>query len=565
MNLTDIMRMQSLMKRSSLLKKSLAAFSLFLIFSCKTQQTANNSDGDETPEVVEPEIPSEQKVEELDTTKPAEVTPEELPDTVAIEKEVLKNEPPIDVAEFRAAWIATVANINWPSRSGLPTAQQQQEAIKLLDFLANHNYNAVIFQVRPQADALYESELEPWSYFLTGQQGKAPDPYYDPLNFWIKEAHQRGMELHVWLNPYRAYHTTGGEIGAASVVKTNPEMVVKLQNGMYWMDPSREDVQDRTAAVVQDLVQRYDVDGIHFDDYFYPYDSYNGGKDFPDDQSWNAYKNSGGKLSRGDWRRKNVDDFIERVAKMIKNEKRFVKFGISPFGIWRPGYPQSIAGYDQYEKLYADAKKWLNEGWVDYLTPQLYWKTAQTAQSFPVLLNWWQEENTQNRHIWPGINAGLIKEEGYENELFNQLMITRGMLSKDAGAVLWDLKTLMNDKEAEKALAENYFRKPALVPASPWMDDKAPKSPEVSTNLDANTLRISWTHPNPNEVFKWVLYFQYEGSKWDFKILNADQFSALKTTLSYLVGEKKVKLSKIGITAVDRTGNQSDFKEIILE
>ena len=542
----------------------LAIFSL-LLFSCKTQQTVQTSQPENQPEVVETQIPEAEKETEVDITIPAEVSPEELPKEVEVEEEILKSEPPIDVAEFRAAWIATVANINWPSRSGLPTAQQQSEAIKLLDFLANHNYNAVIFQVRPQADALYQSDIESWSYYITGQQGKAPQPFYDPLTFWINEAHKRGMELHVWLNPYRAYHTTGGEISEASVVKKNPEMVVKLQNGMYWMDPARKDVQDRTAAVVEDLVNRYDIDGIHFDDYFYPYDSYNGGKDFPDDQSWNSYKAEGGKLSRGDWRRKNVDDFIERVAKLVKKEKDFVKFGISPFGIWRPGYPQSIAGYDQYEKLYADAKKWLNEGWVDYLTPQLYWKTNQTPQSFPVLLNWWEEENTKNRHVWPGINAGLIEEEGYENELFNQILITRGMLAKDPGAVLWNLKALMNNKEAEKALAENYFRKPALVPPSPWMDNKAPKSPEILTNIDGNTLRISWEHPDQNDVFRWVLYFQYEGSKWDFKILNNDQLSELKTTLSYLVGEKKVKLSKIGITAVDRTGNQSDFKKIILE
>ena len=559
------MRQHSVMKRPYLPKCNLLIWSAFFLFSCKTQQTVQTSQPENQPEVVETQIPDEENKTEVDTTIPAEVSPEELPKEVEVEEEIIKSEPPIDVAEFRAAWIATVANINWPSRSGLPSAQQQREAIKLLDFLANHNYNAVIFQVRPQADALYQSDIESWSYYITGQQGKAPQPFYDPLTFWINETHKRGMELHVWLNPYRAYHTTGGEISEASVVKKNPEMVVKLQNGMYWMDPARKDVQDRTATVVEDLVKRYDIDGIHFDDYFYPYDSYNGGKDFPDDQSWNAYKTEGGKLSRGDWRRKNVDDFIERVAKLVKKEKSFVKFGISPFGIWRPGYPQSIAGYDQYEKLYADAKKWLNEGWVDYLTPQLYWKTDQTPQSFPVLLNWWEEENTKNRHVWPGINAGLIEEEGYENELFNQILITRGMLAKDPGAVLWNLKALMDNKEAEKALAENYFRKPAIVPPSPWMDNKAPKSPEILTNLDANTLRISWEHPDENDVFRWVLYFQYEGSKWDFKILNNDQLSELKTTLSYLVGEKKVKLSKIGITAVDRTGNQSDFKEIILE
>jgi uncharacterized lipoprotein YddW (UPF0748 family) len=296
----------------------------------------------------------------------------------------LNDNPPKAMQEFRAAWIASVANINWPSKPGLSKADQQKEAIALLDLLQSLNFNAAILQIRPQADALYKSDIEPWSYFLTGKQGEAPNPYYDPLEFWVEAAHNRGMELHVWLNPYRAHHLTGGTESAKSIVNEKPEMVVKLKDGQYWMDPSLKAVQDQSAAVVKDIVKRYDIDGVHFDDYFYPYDSYNGGADFPDTLSWNAYLQKGGKLSRGDWRRESVNTFIKRVYKEIKAEKKYVKFGLSPFGIWRPGYPESIEGMDQYDKLYADAKLWLNKGWIDYFTPQLYWKINPIPQSFPL-------------------------------------------------------------------------------------------------------------------------------------------------------------------------------------
>jgi len=264
--------------------------------------------------------------------------------------------------EFRAAWVATVANINWPSRPGIPVEEQKKEAVKLLDLLHDHNFNAVIFQVRPQCDALYKSDLEPWSYYLTGEQGKAPDPYYDPLEFWIEEAHKRGLELHAWLNPYRAHHNTGGEMSEKSIVEKHPELVVRLENGHWWMDPSKKGTQDHSYNVVMDLVRRYDLDGIHFDDYFYPYPSYNNSKDFPDDDSWASYQRSGGKLSRGDWRRESVNAFIKRTYNGIKAEKPHVKFGLSPFGIWRPYNPPAIAGFDQHDQLYADARKWLNEG-----------------------------------------------------------------------------------------------------------------------------------------------------------------------------------------------------------
>ena len=262
--------------------------------------------------------------------------------------------------EFRAAWVATVANINWPSKRDLTTEQQQKEAIDLLDFLKAHNFNAVIFQVRPQADALYKTDLEPWSYYLTGEQGKAPEPFYDPLEFWIKAAHDRGLELHVWLNPYRAHHVAGGEVSEHSIVKKKPELVVHLKEGYWWFDPSLKGTQDHSANVVMDIVKRYDIDGVHFDDYFYPYPSYNKNEDFPDSHSWSAYMAGGGKLSKSDWRRESVNSFISRLYSQIKAEKKHVKFGLSPFGIWKPGYPESIAGFDQHEVLYADAKLWLN-------------------------------------------------------------------------------------------------------------------------------------------------------------------------------------------------------------
>ncbi|MCF4100610.1 family 10 glycosylhydrolase [Gillisia sp. M10.2A] len=502
------------------------------------------------------EKPVSPKEVEVEVESPKE---EEKP--VPEEKEFKENAP-LKIEEFRAAWVATVANINWPSKSGLPVAEQQKEAIKLLDYLEAHNFNAVIFQVRPQADALYNSDLEPWSHFLTGKQGTAPNPLYDPLEFWTEAAHKRGLELHVWLNPYRAYHTTGGEISEQSIIKTHPELAFKLKNGMWWLDPSQKGTQDHTSEVVMDIVKRYDIDGVHFDDYFYPYASYNNNEDFPDAKSYSAYTSKGGKLSKGDWRRESVNTFIERIYKEIKAEKPFVKFGLSPFGIWRPGYPESISGMDQYSELYADAKLWLNKGWVDYFTPQLYWKINQLNQSFPVLLGWWESENTKNRHLWPGINVGLGGDDQNTDETLNQIMITRGMLPESKGTIHWSIGPLVNNPNLSKALLEGPYKKKALVPASPWLSKEQPTPPVVGSSVFGERLRIAWTHVNTDEISKWVLYFKYADGAWDYKILNASQMSL---ELQYVVGEKKKKLSKIGVTAVDRNGVQSEFKEIILK
>ncbi|KQB99990.1 glycoside hydrolase family 10 protein [Pedobacter sp. Hv1] len=482
--------------------------------------------------------------------------------TKAQKPDELKSRPPKAMQEFRAAWIASVANINWPSKPGLSSAEQQQEAIDLLNLLQRLNFNAAILQIRPQADALYKSSLEPWSYFLTGTQGKGPEPYYDPLKFWVEAAHDRGLELHVWLNPYRAHHSSGGEESAASVVKSKPELVVKLKDGQYWMDPSKKEVQDHSAAVVRDIVKRYDIDGVHFDDYFYPYESYNGGADFPDDQSWNTYQKSGGKLTRGDWRRESVNKFIERVYKEIKAEKKYVKFGLSPFGIWRPGYPESIEGMDQYDKLYADAKLWLNKGWIDYFSPQLYWTVNAQKLSFPVLLGWWQSENTKSRHLWPGMNVGLGGDDKNVDEVINQIMITRGITPQSKGALHWSIAALVKHEKLRQGLLDGPYQKQALVPSSEWLDNKAPLKPIVTVAPKDSLLQIKWSHPEAKDVFKWVVYFKY-GEKWSYKIMNRNDavLDILMAINKGTTGKDKTLLSAYAVSAVDRTGNESEFVE----
>lgn len=467
------------------------------------------------------------------------------------------NNPSTVNREFRAAWVATVANINWPSKPGLPVEQQKKEAIELLDFLQQHNYNAVIFQVRPQADALYKSSLEPWSYYLTGKQGKAPEPFYDPLQYWIEAAHDRGLELHVWLNPYRAHHVSGGPVTEQSVVTTQPQLVVHLKEGYWWFDPSLKATQDHGVNVVMDIVKRYDIDGVHFDDYFYPYASYNKNEDFPDSTSWNKYRQAGGKLTKSDWRRQSVNTFIERVYNDIKKEKKHVKFGLSPFGIWRPGYPSSIAGFDQYEELYADARLWLNKGWIDYFSPQLYWPINRYAQSFPVLLGWWATENTQQRHLWPGISVGRDSSDKNTTEIVNQVMISRGMLPNSSGTVHWSISSVTKNPKMAKALVEGPYKNQALVPASPWLNQAVPAPPAVNLQRQNDSFFVQWEHPDIATVFRWVVYYKY-GNTVNYTIVNRNTRS-----LRIAATDGKKILTSIAVSAVSRTGNESAVNEAL--
>lgn len=313
--------------------------------------------------------------------------------------------PPAIDREFRAIWVATVGNIDWPSKPGLSTWDQQRELLAILDRAVALKLNAIVFQIRPGADALYDSPYEPWSEFLTGRQGRAPEPPWDPLAFAVEQSHKRGLELHAWFNPYRAAYSRDSLQARSHVSRTNPELVWQYDH-FLWMDPGDSAVRQRSLRVVADVVKRYDIDGIHIDDYFYPYPTTDrAGKkiDFPDSATYARYRKSGGKLSKDDWRRNNVDLFVEAMYKQVHAAKPWVQVGISPFGIWRPGNPPQIQGFDAYSEIYADSKKWLQNGWADYLAPQLYWPIAQTAQSFPVLYDWWTSQNTKGRHVFPGL------------------------------------------------------------------------------------------------------------------------------------------------------------------
>lgn len=494
---------------------------------------------------------STQKTTKPTTTKPATTKPAQKPSTDS-QKTTTKLVLPEINREFRAAWIATVANINWPTKNSLSTEQQKAEAIQILDLLQKLNFNAVVFQARPSADALYKNDLEPWSYFLTGQTGKAPSPYYDPLEFWISEAHKRGMELHVWLNPYRAHHTTGGNVTSESMASKMSRETYKLRNGMYWMDPSDEKVQNHVSAVIKDMVKRYDIDAIHIDDYFYPYKEYNGGKDFPDTKTWTVYQNSGGTLSKADWRRANVNKFIKRIHEEIKAEKSYVKFGISPFGIWKPGYPSDITGSSQYDELFADARLWLNEGWCDYYAPQLYWR-EEGPQRFSSLLKWWKQETPKNVHLWPGLNTVGVKDvPDKAEEISNQIQITRSVLGNNSGVIHYSVDGISKNYAMQTAL-QNLYKEKALVPASPWIKTEPVLKPELNAKKSGSNAEIHFLSRNPQQAKHFILYSKY-GNQWQTEILNGEEHTKFLPLVN-----SGVTLTHLALKAVDRLGNESDY------
>lgn len=358
---------------------------------------------------------------------------------------------PAQLREFRGAWVAAVSNIDWPSRPGLSTPAQQEEARALVRTARAVGLTALILQVRPAADALYASALEPWSEYLTGEQGRAPQPYYDPLAFWVEEAHRSGIELHAWFNPYRARHSTAkGALAAHHVANARPD-IVKAYGDYLWMDPGEPEARDRALAVILDVVNRYDVDGVHVDDYFYPYPARNAeGREipFPDDASWNAYRASGGSLARADWRRAGVDAFIERLYYEVHRLKDRVRVGVSPFGLGRPDRrPPGVTGFSQYDSLYADVERWLEKGWMDYLAPQLYWKSDSPGQPFATLLAYWQSQNPHRRDIWPGLFTNRIdasEESWMPEDILGQVALTRA--AGAGGHVHFSIGALAQDR-----------------------------------------------------------------------------------------------------------------------
>ena len=370
--------------------------------------------------------------------------------------------------EFRGAWIATVNNIDWPSHPNLTTSQQQKELRTLIGRAAALRLNCVIFQVRPACDAFYVSKLEPWSEYLTGKMGRAPKPAWDPLAFAIGEAHRQGMELHAWFNPYRARYKGAKSAVATNHISLTQPALVKAYNGFQWLDPAEAAARAHSLRVILDVVQRYDVDGIHIDDYFYPYPDKKHTA-FPDDASWKKYR---GNMVRNDWRRMHINNFIRQINTEVHRVKPWVKFGVSPFGIWRPGHPKQIKGLDAYDELYADARLWLREGWLDYCAPQLYWQIADTEQAYPVLMQWWHEQNPKRRHLWPGINTAKVKT-WKAKEFLSQINLTRRHPGV-TGNIHWNISALAkNDGDLGAMLQRGIYSQPALPPASPWLDTSA--------------------------------------------------------------------------------------------
>ena len=472
--------------------------------------------------------------------------------------------PPPVARELRAAWIATVGNIDWPSRPGLSTVEQQAELVALLDRAAELKLNAVIFQVRPAADALYASRLEPWSEYLVGTQGVAPDPYYDPLAFAIEEAHRRGLELHAWFNPYRARHASArSEPAATHVSRRHPELVRRY--GPYlWMDPGDPAVRRLTRRVVLDVVRRYDVDGVHIDDYFYPYQENDAAGrliPFPDDVTWRRYRRAGGRLSRDDWRRRNVDLLVRELYEAIKATKPWVKFGISPFGIWRPGSPPTIRGLDAYTELFADSRKWVRNGWLDYVAPQLYWSVDSLGQSFPLLLRWWTEQNVHGRHVWPGLFTSRVGAQSDRHwstdEIVEQIRLTRAQPGA-SGDIHFSMKALMPAPEdpARDTLAgrlrDTLYAEPALVPASPWLRRARPPRPRIRVHADSLGGTVAELRPGGSaRPWLWVVRSR-TADAWTTTILPGEQLRHLLADAGAAAQPDVVVVS-----AIDRVGNES--------
>jgi len=372
--------------------------------------------------------------------------------------------------EFRGAWIAAVANIDWPSRPGLTSEAQQDEVRQLVATARQVGLNALIVQVRAAADALYASPLEPWSEYLTGEQGRAPRPFYDPLAFWIAEAHRAGLELHAWFNPYRARHSSSHSPLAANHVAVTRPGIVKRYGDFLWMDPGEPAAADRSLEVILDVVRRYDVDGVHIDDYFYPYPvKGENGEDlpFPDDASWYAYLTSGGRLARADWRRANVDAFVERLYREVHRENDGIRVGVSPFGIGRPDRrPPGVAGFSQYDALYANVERWLENGWMDYLVPQLYWKSDSPGQPFEVLLEYWRSQNPRGVDIWPGLFTSRI--DASENSWTPEEIVAQVAAARARGVnghVHFSMTAIAQNRRGIAERLRAAYGERALVPA----------------------------------------------------------------------------------------------------
>lgn len=423
-------------------------------------------------------------------------------------------EVPEPAREFRGVWVSSVYNLDWPSRPGLSKEAQQSELKGLLDTAATLGLNAVLLQIRPGGDALYDSKLEPWSAVLTGNPGE--NPGYDPLAFAVTEAHLRGLELHAWMNPFRA---KVGRTAPTHWTEQYPEWV-RGEKTHFFMDPGQPAVRAHVLEVVRDVVSRYDIDGIHIDDYFYPYPTFGPGavrQEVPlgDENQWLA---EGRGLSLADWRRNNINQFVRGLYTLTKSLKPAVRVGISPFGIWQPGIPEGIeARVNAYDHLYGDSRRWLQEGWCDYLAPQLYWPISPPKQSFTSLLTWWTAQS-KGRPVWPGMAidrmASLKEPLLPAGELTDQLAVIR-RVAPAPGSVMWRIKFLASDARGiGTLLREKGFQERALSPAAPWLGAATPGRPAGNLTGSGPDTTLSWTADPALPAPRWWAVQTRRAGKW---------------------------------------------------
>ena len=481
----------------------------------------------------------------------------------------------IDNREFRGVWIATVNNIDWPSRKNLSSDQQKQELIKMLELFKNLNFNAVIFQIRPAADAFYNSKFEPWSSWLNGEHGKAPLPYYDPLAFAITETHKRGMEFHAWLNPYRAIvDYKGFRSNPLPLADDNPEWFVNYGKNKYF-NPGIPEVRSYTNKVVADVVQNYDIDAIHFDDYFYPYKIEN--VNFPDEDAFQKYGAEFYPNKLDDWRRENVTIIIEELYTTIKSIKPWVQFGISPFGVWRnksidPLGSDTEAGQTNYDDLYADILLWLKNGWLDYVLPQAYWHIGFDKADYKNIVSWWaQNKHQTNLYIGQAMYR-LARGESeawtlqHKTEIEKQLDINKSFPAIN-GTVYFSAKSFFkNPFGINQVLTRNYYTNP-LLPPSTNHDKKFIPEPVYKvrfTKLKKRKYQLSWESIPENkekEAVKYLVFKFNKNEKLDIK---------KPSNIIALTGEKQIvinkKIAKKGTTfaiqAVSRNNNKSNAVSI---
>ena len=462
--------------------------------------------------------------------------------------------------EMRGVWVATVMNIDWPSKPGLGTKIQQEEAIAILERAKSLGFNTIFLQVRPVGDALYHSCKEPWSAFLTGREGKQPEPFYDPLQFWIDQAHQRGLELHAWINPFRASLHFNNSSNPSNAMVKHKDWLVRYGE-RYYFDPGIPEARDYLMKVVADIVNRYDIDGLHLDDYFYPYPI----KDvvFNDDRSFDLY---GKGMQRDAWRRQNVDEVIKSLNQTVKQIKPWVKFGVSPFGVWRniatdPTGSDTTAGVECYDDLHADILLWERQGWIDYVIPQIYWTTNDIPANYIKLLDWWNTV-TLNRHLYIGhalykINASTPFWE-IASEMPNQIRLAR-QRENVTGSVFFSMVHLnRNDLLGfQDSLKFDLYQTPALTPRMPWLGSGRPQPVK---NLEVTGRLVRWeagkSENIENQSKRYIVYLE-----------PANRKARIGGPILFMTGEEHFLLPErhprdraryqLSVIAVDRLSNLS--------